>query len=57
MVNATSAEFLAESVGGGETEIGDGDAKATVKAEDVFGLQVAVINTKIVAVFDCVEHL
>jgi hypothetical protein len=57
VVDAPGAKFIAEPVGGSEAEIGDGDLKTVVEAENVLWLQVSVKNTERVAVFHCVEQL
>jgi hypothetical protein len=57
VVDATGAKFITELVSCSEAEVGDGDPKAIVEAEDVLWLQVSVVNTERVAVFHCVEQL
>ena len=46
VVNATSAKFIAEPVGCSEAEVGDGDLKTVVEAENVLWLQISVKNTE-----------
>ena len=57
MVNATSAKFIAEPIGCSEAEVGDGDLKTVVEAENVLWLQISMKNTERVAVFNCIEQL
>lgn len=57
VVDATSAKFIAEPVSCSEAEVGDGDLKTVVEAENVLWLQISMINTEGVAVFHCVEQL
>ena len=57
VVDATGAKFIAEPVSCGEAEVGDGDLKTVVEAEDILWLQVSMKNTERVAVFHCVEQL
>ena len=57
MVDAACAKFLTQLVGSCEAEIGDGNTKAIVKAENVLRLQVPVINTETVTILNCIEQL
>ena len=57
MVHASGAELLAESVSCREAEVGESDAKSIVETQNVFWLQVTMINTERMAIFDCVEQL
>lgn len=57
MVNAARPKLFTEFLGRSQTEVSDGDAKAVVKAEDVFGLEVSVVNTEGVTILNAIEHL
>ena len=57
MINATSAEFITFFVRCSETEVGDGNSKAVIKTKDVLWLQVSMIDTESMAIFNCVEQL
>ena len=57
MVDAACPELVAHAIGSSETEVGDGKAETVVEAEDILGLQVAVINIQGVAVLDRLEQL
>lgn len=57
MINAARAKLVTDFVSGGETEVGDGDAEAAVKTENILWFQVPVIDTEGVAVLNCVKQL
>lgn len=57
MVDAASAELVAKTLRGGEPEVRDRKAETVVEAEDVLGLEVAMINIQGVAVLNCVQQL
>jgi hypothetical protein len=57
VVDAASAKLLAKPLSGRQPKISDRNAKATIKAQNVLWLQVAVINTKTVAILDCIKQL
>lgn len=57
MIHATSAEFGAHLVCGCQTKVSDGEPKSIVEAEDVFGLQVPMINIQRMAVFYRIKQL
>ena len=57
MVNTTGAKLLAKPICRSEAEIGDGNSKSAVEAEDVLGFEVAMINPQRMAIFDSVEKL
>jgi hypothetical protein len=57
VINATSAEFITIFFRCSETEVGDGNTKTVIKAKDVLWLQVTVIDTESMAIFNCVEQL
>lgn len=57
VVDAACAELGAHTLRGCKPEVGDSKAKTSVKAEDVLGLQVAVINIQGVAIFNRIEQL
>ena len=57
MVNTACAELSAHTLRSREPEVGDRKAHAIVEAENVLGLQVAMINIEGVAVVNRVEQL
>jgi hypothetical protein len=57
VIDATSAKLLTEPLSSRKPEIGDGDAKASIKAQNILRLQIAVIDTKAMAILDCVKQL
>lgn len=57
MVHAASAEFIADLVRRSKAEIRDCDAKAAFEAENIFWLQISVVNSERVAVLDCIDEL
>jgi hypothetical protein len=57
MVDTAGAKLLAEPVRCRKPEIGDGDAKTTIEAQNILRLQVAVIDTEAMALLNCVKQL
>jgi hypothetical protein len=57
MVDAACAEFLADLVARSEPKVGDSHSQTAVKAENILGLQIPVINTPRMTELDCVEQL
>lgn len=57
VVNATSAEFVADLIGRCETEISQCDAETAIEAEHVLWLEIAMVDPERVAAFDGVEKL
>lgn len=57
MVHAARAELLAETLGGGKAKIGDRHAEATVVAEHVLRLEVTMVYSEGMAIFDGFEEL
>ena len=57
MIHAPGAELLTQLVSGRETKVGDSKAVAVVEAENVLWLEVAVIDTKAMAILNCVKQL
>jgi hypothetical protein len=55
--DTSGAELVAELISGSQTKVSDGDPEAIVETQNIFGLQVAMINTERVAIFHSVEHL
>lgn len=54
MIDAAGTKFVAKFIGSGKTKVSDSDTQAIVKAKDVFRLQIPMIDTKRVAILDCV---
>jgi len=57
VINTTSAKFITFLIRCSETEVGDGNSKAIIKAKDVLWLQVPMIDTESMAIFNCIEQL
>jgi hypothetical protein len=57
MIDTASPELFADFVGCCEPEVSDGDMETAVEAENILGLEVAMINTQRVTVLHCVEQL
>lgn len=57
MINATSAELLANLIGSCETEVSDGNLDTSRERQNVLRLQIAVVDPKRVAVLDGIEQL
>ena len=57
MINAACAKLGAHALRSRKPEVSDGELQPILEAEDVFGLQVAVINIEGMAVLNRVEQL
>lgn len=57
MVDATGAKLFTEPLSGRQPKISDCDTQPVIEAQHILRLQVAMINTEIMTVLDCVKQL
>lgn len=57
MVNATRPKLVADAVGCGKPEVGYGESKTAIEAEDVLWLQISVKDTQRMTILDRIEKL
>jgi hypothetical protein len=46
VIDGSGPELSALTVGGSQAKVGDSNAKPSIVAEDVFGLEVPMVNTE-----------
>jgi hypothetical protein len=57
MIHTSRPKLLAKPISRSETEIGDSNSHATVEAQDILWLEVAVVYAKRMTVLDGIKEL